>query len=392
MKKQKTTTPDDALEALLLRRHGSVVVPGGAAPGEPEPWSAQGLVVLEADLAQRGYVLTRPLRAALARLRPTELAGTGAALLSRIDGALGADRRHRPLFRGFPDGAPRHAHSLYSAHVRAFLLNRPDQPCCCCDRPGAEAGIGALAPCAHLVCDDCHDELAGYGHCPLCDAPLQEPRHLPLDAKAVRNAAREHGADAVLRPLRLAEGTDTPAVAATEAAALLARRTPLNPQDRADLALLLDHTPPTRPPGCPPRSQSGEPRHGARRPAAPRPGERPPAAGRPPHHRHRRAAAALGLVRRRARPAARHRQGPEAAQPAPPAPPRAAGGPRRVPGRHPRRGPRPAPPGLAARRRAAAPYEHRDRFPYAAAAFAVLRRTDLDLHGVGPELRAAPRR
>ncbi|MFJ9952483.1 hypothetical protein [Kitasatospora sp. NPDC091207] len=39
MKKQTTTTPETALDALLLRRHGTVAVPGGAAPGEPDPWS-----------------------------------------------------------------------------------------------------------------------------------------------------------------------------------------------------------------------------------------------------------------------------------------------------------------------------------------------------------------
>ncbi|MEU6234319.1 MXAN_6230/SCO0854 family RING domain-containing protein [Kitasatospora sp. NPDC047058] len=393
MTKRTTTTPDDGLDALLLRRHGAVVVEGGAAAGEPEPWSAEGLVVLEADLAQRGYVLTRPLRAALARLRPAALADAGGALLRRIDAALGADRRHKPLFRRFPEGVPRHAHSLYSAHVRAFLLNQPGQPCCCCDRTGAEAGIGALAPCAHLLCGECYEELesAGERHCPLCDVPIEEQTYLPLDGKAVRNAARVHAADTLLRPLRLAEGDDPAAVAAAELRRLLERRTPLNPQDREDLAVLLRHAPAD--------------------PAGWLPADIPVRESR---------ATVLAALLHRDRDATRPLlaahlttatdvlrliwawSGAE-----PDLLPATAKGLRL------RNLPRPLrrellavlaalPPGTLAedlgRHRQAwlragellHPYEHERRFPGVAAAFAVIRRSDLDLHGLGPRLRGAP--
>ncbi|MFB7614151.1 MXAN_6230/SCO0854 family RING domain-containing protein [Kitasatospora sp. NPDC056181] len=391
MKKQNAATPDTGLDPLLLRRNGAVVVEGGASAGEPDPWSAQGLVALEADLAQRGYLLTGPLRAALARLRPAALADTGGALLRRVDAALGADRRHKPLFRTFPDGVPRHARSLYSAHVRAFLLNQPNQPCCCCARPGAEAGIGALAPCAHLLCAECHEELAGHGRCPLCDVPIDEETYLPLDARAVRNAAREHAADALLRPLRLADGCDPAAVAAVELARLLERRTPLNPQDREDLAVLLRHAPAD--------------------PAGWLPADIPVRESR---------ATVLAALLHRDRDAVRPLladhlttatdvlrlvwawSGAE-----PDLLPATARGLRL------RNLPRPLRRDLLAvldafplgtlaedlgRHRQAwlragellHPYEHRDRFPYAAAAFAVLRRSDLDLHGLGPRLREAP--
>ncbi|MFD0276731.1 MXAN_6230/SCO0854 family RING domain-containing protein [Kitasatospora sp. NPDC127111] len=391
MTKQNTTTPDAGLDALLLRRHGSVVVEGGAAAGEPEPWSAEGLVVLEADLAQRGYVLTKPLRAALARLRPAALADAGGALLRRVDAALGADRKHKPLFRGFPGGVPRHAHSLYSAHIRAFLLNQPDQPCCCCARTGREAGIGALAPCAHLLCGECYEELEGYRHCPLCDIPIDPEKYLPLDAKAVRNAAREHTADALLRPLRLADGDDPAAVAAAELRRLLERRTPLNPQDREDLALLLRYAPSD--------------------PAGWLPADIPVRESR---------ATVLAALLHRDRDAVRPLlaahlttatdvlrliwawSGAE-----PDLLPATAKGLRL------RNLPRPLrrdllavldalPPGTLAedlgRHRQAwlragellHPYEHQRRHPTAAAAFAVLRQSDLDLHGLGPRLREAP--
>lgn len=395
MKKQTTAMPETGLDALLLRHHGAVAVAvADDAAGEPDPWSARGLLALEADLALRGHLLTVPLRAALGRLRPAELAETGQALLRRLDGLTGADRRHRPLFARFPGGVPDHAHAYYSAQVRAFLLNQPDQPCAVCERTGAERGIGALAPCAHLVCDDCHDELEIHGDgraCPLCGTPIAAGRHLPLDAKSVRNAAREHGPAALLRPLRLAGGTDRAALAAAEARRLLARRTPLDPQDREDLALLLHLVPAD--------------------PADWLPADIPV--------RESRATVLAALLRR----------DPEAARPLladrlttatdvlrliwawsgvePDLLPATAKGLRL------RTLPRPLrrdllavldalPVGTVAedlgRHRQAwlragellHPYEYRERFPYAAAAFAVLRQSDLDLHGLGPRLGEAP--
>ncbi|MGV9267717.1 MXAN_6230/SCO0854 family RING domain-containing protein [Kitasatospora sp. NPDC003701] len=393
MKKQTTATPDTGLDALLLRHRGAVAVAGGAT-GEPDPWSARGLLALEADLAVRGYLLTGPLRAALGRLRPAGLAEAGQALLRRLDGLTGFDRRHRPLFSAFPGGVPDHAHGYYSAQVRAFLVNRPDQLCAVCERAGAEFGVGALAPCAHLLCGGCHDELEIHDDgraCPLCGTPIAAGRHLPLDAKSVRNAARERGSDALLRPLRLAEGTDPAALAAAEARRLLARRTPLDPQDREDLALLLDLVP-------------GD-----------------PADWLPPDIpvRESRATVLAALLRRdreSARPLLADRlttatdvlrliwawSGVE-----PDLLPATAEGLRL------RSLPRPLrrdllavldalPVGTVAedlgRHRQAwlragellHPYEYRDRFPYAAAAFAVLRQSDLDLHGLGPQLREAP--
>ncbi|MFE2723500.1 MXAN_6230/SCO0854 family RING domain-containing protein [Kitasatospora sp. NPDC059327] len=394
MKKQTTTTPGTALDALLLRRHGAVAVTGGAAPGEPDPWSARGLLALEADLALRGYLLTGPLRSALGRLRPAGLAETGQALLRRLDASTGADRRHRPLFGRFPDGVPDHAHSYYSAQVRAFLLNQPHQLCAHCGRAAAESGIGALAPCAHLVCGDCYDDLEirhDGRSCPLCGATIAPERYLPLDAKSVRNAARERGSTTLLRPLRLAEGTDRAVVAGAEAGRLLARRTPLDPQDREDLALLLDLVPAD--------------------PADWLPADIPV--------RESRATVLAALLRR----------DPEAVRPLLPGLLTTATDvlrliwawsgaepdllPATAKGLRLRGLPRPLrrellavldalPVGTVAedlgRHRQAwlragellHPYEYRDRFPYAAAAFAVLRQSDLDLHGLGPRWREAP--
>ncbi|MGW2378098.1 MXAN_6230/SCO0854 family RING domain-containing protein [Kitasatospora sp. NPDC001683] len=394
MKKPNTAVPGSALDTYLLRRHGQVLVAPGAAPGEPDPWTAKGLVALEADLARRGHVPTKPLRDALRRLRPADLAETGTRLLAGLDALLGADRRHQPLFRRFPDGVPSHAHADYSVLIRGYLLRQSSQLCLVCERTSLEAGIGALAPCAHLLCHDCFLELTEHDdarHCPLCDVPLDREHHLPTDTRGARKAARDLAAGQALKPLRLAETGDATALVGAALADLLARQTPLNPQEREDLALLLEHAP-------------ADP--GAWLPAA-------------IPVREIRATVLATLLRRdpeRTRPLlAAHLttatdvlrliwawSGAE---------------PDLLPGTartlRLRNLPRPLrrellavldafPVGTLAedlRRHRSAwlragellhPYEHRDRFPYAAAAFAVVRQSDLDLHGLGPQLREAP--
>ncbi|SFJ80828.1 MXAN_6230/SCO0854 family RING domain-containing protein [Streptomyces pini] len=262
-----TNTAAEDLEGLLLRRLSTVYVAGapadgGAHGGQAGPrGNAEGLTALEADLAGRGYVLTAPLRSALAALPPAGLAEHGIRLLGRIDALLGADRRHEPLFRHFPDSVPDHAHSLYSERILAFLLSQPHQPCVVCGRTG---DIGALAPCAHLVCSEClRDTTVPCGCeegvdffapcCPLCltavtgrATPCPDPTAPRPDFRAPAGARKRQTVpeDASLRPLRLGEEAGTRAAARAVLAGLLARRTPLSPQDRDDLTALLPHTGP----------------------------------------------------------------------------------------------------------------------------------------------------
>ncbi|MFJ9458060.1 MXAN_6230/SCO0854 family RING domain-containing protein [Kitasatospora sp. NPDC101447] len=394
MKKPSVAAPEHGLDAYLLRRHGTVPVEGGAAPAEPDPWTAEGLIALEADLARRGHVLTRDLHAALGRLRPAALAETGTRLLARIDATLGADRRHQPLFRRFPEGVPSRARADYSAAVRGYLLCQASQICLCCGRSSLEAGIGALAPCAHLLCGDCHDDLvepSGDARCPVCRTPLDRQRRLAPDTRGARHAARALQPGSTLRPLRLAEAGDRAELAGTALAALLARRTPLDPQDREDLALLLDHAPADPaawlPAEIPVRESRAtvlaallrrDPEHtrpllaahlttatdvlrliwawsGAEPDLLPETARTLRLRGLPrPLRRELLAVLDAFPVGTLAEDLRRHRQ-----------------------------------PWLRAGE-LLHPYEHRARFPYAAAAFAVVRQSDLDLHGLGPHLREAP--
>lgn len=231
------TTTDD-LAALLLRRRQSVYVPSGAGRSAV---TEAAVVVLEAELADRGHVLTAPLRRALTDLPAGELAATGMRLLADVDALLGSDRRHVPLFARFPEEIPyQHAYDRYTSLVVAHLAAQPYQPCMNC--AGTKARVRALAPCAHLVCDDCHGVAWDWGCCDDCcvwyACPICEKRYEtdgPTDPWIDTGDTPAGDGGDILRALRLGAPGDE----AAELAALLARRTPLNPQDHDDLVLLL---------------------------------------------------------------------------------------------------------------------------------------------------------
>lgn len=233
------TTADD-LAGLLLRRRQSAYVPEGA--GRSTETDA-GVVVLEAELADRGHLLTAPLRRALTGLSVADLAATGMKLLADVDALMGSDRRHAPLFRRFPDEVPyQHAYDRYTSLVVAQLAAQPHQPCMNC--AGTKARVRALSPCAHLLCGDCHRKEKDWGCCDLCcvwyACPICENRYEtdgPTDPWIDTGAGLGGDGGEVLRALRLA----APGDASGELAALLARRTPLSPQDHDDLVLLLGY-------------------------------------------------------------------------------------------------------------------------------------------------------
>ncbi|MCX4670350.1 hypothetical protein OG453_27275 [Streptomyces sp. NBC_01381] len=235
-----TATTTDDLAGLLLRRRRSVYVPEGA--GRSAVTDA-AVVVLEAELADRGHLLTAPLRRALTALSAGDLAATGRGLLADVDALMGSDRHHAPLLRRFPDEIPyQHAYDRFTATVLAHLAAQPHQPCMNC--AGTKARVRALAPCAHLLCDDCHPKMVDWGCCEECcvwyGCPICEQRYEtdgPTDPWIDTGAELGGDGGEILRALRLG----APGDAAAELAALLARRTPLDPQDHDDLVLLLGH-------------------------------------------------------------------------------------------------------------------------------------------------------
>ncbi|MFB6394390.1 MXAN_6230/SCO0854 family RING domain-containing protein [Polymorphospora lycopeni] len=238
-----TATPPAVRSAVadVLLRHG-LVAPGllsrsKVRPGRVRTDSAAGLVALEADLVALGFLPGPRLRRYLAGQEPERLAELGLGLLDGLARAVGAHVPHIPLFRSFPRRIPADTNDLYVRRIFALLLQEPRQPCVLC---GTADLVRPVAPCAHLVCGACWDG-SDYTGCPIChrrvdceDAflrPTPPPAHRPQPP--------------LPRRARIVELADDAGQACGElTAALLGRRTPLSPADRADLDTLLDHAGP----------------------------------------------------------------------------------------------------------------------------------------------------
>ncbi|QLJ03073.1 hypothetical protein HZZ00_20180 [Streptomyces sp. NEAU-sy36] len=221
-----------AAESVLLRRLQTVYVDGASGSGGG---TGPALRRLEAELLGRGHVLSPALHAALGSLVPEELAAAHTRLVGLADELLGSHRTHVPLFRRFPRTVPRDTEALYVDRVFAFLLQQPDQPCVLC---GEARTVFPVSPCAHLVCRLCWDG-SDYEGCPVCHRRIDadDPFLRPVRAIGAAKAP-------VAGPLRLLRlGIDRAADATALVDSLLARRTPLSPQDRDDLLTLLPLTP-----------------------------------------------------------------------------------------------------------------------------------------------------
>ncbi|MBZ4317890.1 MXAN_6230/SCO0854 family RING domain-containing protein [Streptomyces huiliensis] len=228
-----TTGDGRSLAAVLLSRRGVVHLPA-ASGTRPAPGDAVAL--LEADLLDRGHLLSAGLRQALSLLDAPTLAAEGRALLRDVDHALGANVAHTPLFHGFPDTTPDDGLVFWVDRVLTLLCQSPHRPCVLC---GTEGTVHAVAPCAHLVCRACFDG-AEFAACPVCRRRVaaDEPFLLPKTPRPAGGAER-----ALPERLRvLAHGGDPDArdaAAREELNRLLARTGALSPQDADDLDVLL---------------------------------------------------------------------------------------------------------------------------------------------------------
>lgn len=230
-----------SLGAVLLARRGVVHLPtaaagAGAAASASRASGASGVALLEADLLDRGYLLSGSLRDALASLTDTGLSVAGRGLLADLDAALGADRAHLPLFRDFPASIPADTFDFYLRRVLSVLLQEPEQPCVLCGQLGF---VHAVAPCAHLVCRACFDG-GDFSACPICHRRIDpdDPFLQPASPRTAADPQRE--LPQRLRVLAFGGGgAELTAAVLAELATLFERSGALSPQDRDDLLVLL---------------------------------------------------------------------------------------------------------------------------------------------------------
>ncbi|MEU4330716.1 MXAN_6230/SCO0854 family RING domain-containing protein [Nonomuraea dietziae] len=222
---------------VLLRRRNLVALDlmagDSEGPRREQRLGAQaGVVALEAELLQFGFLLSAELRRSLAALPVAELAATGRGLLHRVASTLGGHVHHVPMFRKFPESVPRDTEDFFVRRIFTLLLQEPRRPCVLCGKVGT---VHPVAPCAHLVCRSCWDG-SDFSACPICHRRID-----PADPFLIPSARRERGAvintyaTAVLHACH-----DAGAASRELAGAMLARQTPMPQEDRDDLLTLLD--------------------------------------------------------------------------------------------------------------------------------------------------------
>lgn len=170
---------------LLVLRAGRVSLPRGTG-GTSE---ADLVHAAELELAKLGFVASYRLRGALAALDRASLARELGWLIGVLAASLGADQKHEPLFRRFPEGVPRDTHALWVEKVLAFYFQRPDLPCLSC---GSVGSTHVLNPCQDVVCERCFDG-ANYSRCPVCERVVDRssPFFGPDPSPRVQKASAE---------------------------------------------------------------------------------------------------------------------------------------------------------------------------------------------------------
>ncbi|HEU4735211.1 MAG TPA: MXAN_6230/SCO0854 family RING domain-containing protein, partial [Kofleriaceae bacterium] len=228
----------DSIRTLLLARTNTVVLdPDRVASAATRPTRDVDLEKFEDELAQLGYVMSLDLAMTLRRLPHETILELRAWIIATLAKVLGTHRPQVPLFCGFgattaaTPATPSDASSIYRRRMLTWILTRPAQPCPWC---GQVQPVGALDPCGHLVCQSCWNG-GSYAGCPVCH------RRVAIGDPFVRPAGTtelvtQH--DGELRLLHL--GFDLLGAARSRFERLIGRATPLSPDDRAEVEVVID--------------------------------------------------------------------------------------------------------------------------------------------------------
>jgi hypothetical protein len=225
MLEPRTTTLANARRVLLLRQ-GLVF----ADPGAGRSPDRRLLEAVELELGELGYAASTRLRDRLASLSATELTEVQLWASRTLAASLGADRRHEPLFRRFPDDVPTDTHALWVRKVVSHFLQAEDQPCLFCRR----VGTTHVLSCMHVVCDHCFDGTT-YSACPVCQ------HHVDRSSPFFKPSGADHRLlpNERVRFKLLDLGGDLAARSEAYFRALVDRQQPLSPSDVDDLKALV---------------------------------------------------------------------------------------------------------------------------------------------------------
>lgn len=219
----------DRIRTLLLARaHVVVMDPDLVAQASTAPVRVADVENLEDELAQLGFVLSIDLATTLRRLPYQAMQEMRSWIYATLAMTVGAHRPHVPLFRKHTPGD---TEALYRKRILTWLLTRPEQPCPWC---GETKTVGALDPCGHLVCRACWDG-ANFAGCPICHRRVSLAESFVKPSETGVRVTRHSGQ---LTLVHL--GLDAPGMAKQRFERLLARQTPLSPDDRDELEAVID--------------------------------------------------------------------------------------------------------------------------------------------------------
>lgn len=151
-------------QALLLRRQNLVFVSAEGDLTLPGKLKEQYVRGLELQLSSLGYLPSVRLRVALSHLSLEAIKRQQGWLFGQLSQALGANQKHTPLFRKFPEDVPEDTEALWVKRVLVHFFQGEGQPCLYCRKKGT---THVLRPCRHVVCDQCFDG-SSYSGCPIC--------------------------------------------------------------------------------------------------------------------------------------------------------------------------------------------------------------------------------
>ena len=220
----------DAIRTLLLERTLTVVLdPDRVANASTRPVRDAEIDKFEDELAQLGFVMSLDLAVTLRRLPRGTLNELRNWMVDTLAKQLGTHRPQVPLVRAFPTSTPQDP-AIYLRRVLTWLATRAEQPCPWCSQVKA---IAPLDPCGHLVCRACWSA-GSYVGCPICHRRVAVDPFVKTPV-AVTPVTRHDGE---LRLVHL--GFDLAGSAQTRFARILARPTPLLPDDRAEIEVVID--------------------------------------------------------------------------------------------------------------------------------------------------------